>query len=82
MKALREMLHPHRHLLLSVALGCLGGTASAVAGDATGTWKAEFDTQIGRQKYTYTQARAVGEIAKEEVVAKNVDVDVSAARLC
>ena len=24
------------------------------AGDVTGTWKAEFDTQIGVQKYTFT----------------------------
>lgn len=24
------------------------------AADVTGTWKAEFDTQIGLQKYTYT----------------------------
>ena len=24
------------------------------AADVTGTWKSEFDTQIGRQKYTYT----------------------------
>lgn len=27
---------------------------SAFAADITGTWKAEFDTQIGAQKYTFT----------------------------
>jgi enterochelin esterase-like enzyme len=27
---------------------------SAIAADVTGTWKAEFDTQIGVQKYTFT----------------------------
>ncbi|MBI1177826.1 hypothetical protein GC207_10360, partial [bacterium] len=27
---------------------------SAVAADVTGTWKSEFDSQIGLQKYTYT----------------------------
>lgn len=27
---------------------------SALAADVTGTWKAEFDTQIGLQKYTFT----------------------------
>jgi hypothetical protein len=26
----------------------------ALAADITGTWKAEFDTQIGAQKYTFT----------------------------
>ena len=25
----------------------------ALAGEATGKWKAEFDTQIGQQSYTY-----------------------------
>ncbi|HAV65027.1 MAG TPA: hypothetical protein DCY13_21985, partial [Verrucomicrobiales bacterium] len=27
---------------------------AALAADVTGTWKAEFDTQIGVQKYTFT----------------------------
>src|ERR1051326_5559085 len=27
---------------------------SALAADISGTWKAEFDSQIGVQKYTYT----------------------------
>ena len=27
---------------------------SALAADVTGTWKAEFDTQRGLQKYTFT----------------------------
>ena len=31
------------------AFPCLG-----FAADLTGTWKSEFDSQIGRQKYTYT----------------------------
>ena len=35
--------------LLSLALPCL-----ALAADVTGTWKSEFDSQIGLQKYTYT----------------------------
>ncbi|HOB32960.1 MAG TPA: hypothetical protein PKH32_08790, partial [Verrucomicrobiota bacterium] len=26
----------------------------ALAADITGTWKSEFDSQIGRQKYTFT----------------------------
>ena len=36
-------------LLTLAALPCL-----AVAADVTGTWKSEFDSQIGLQKYTYT----------------------------
>lgn len=36
-------------ILLLASLPCL-----ALAADVTGTWKAEFDTQIGRQKYTYS----------------------------
>lgn len=36
-------------LLLSIATA-----AAAFAADATGTWTASFDTQVGVQKYTYT----------------------------
>ncbi len=36
--------------LLSLAVASL----SALAADVTGTWKAEFDTQRGLQKYTFT----------------------------
>ena len=28
--------------------------AKALATDVTGTWKSDFDTQIGHQKYTFT----------------------------
>src|ERR1043166_5202094 len=39
-----------------VACACLiAGTASnLVAADVTGTWKSEFDSQIGHQNYTFT----------------------------
>ncbi len=37
--------------LLALALAPLALHAAA---NLTGTWKAEFDTQIGRQKYTFT----------------------------
>ena len=30
---------------------------SLTAADVTGTWKSEFDSQIGLQKYTYTLNR-------------------------
>jgi enterochelin esterase-like enzyme len=35
--------------LLTLAFPCF-----ILAADVTGTWKSEFDSQIGRQKYTYT----------------------------
>ena len=36
--------------LLTLAVASL----SALAADVTGTWKAEFETQRGLQKYTFT----------------------------
>ena len=42
-------MNPRLLALALVTLPC-----SLVAADVTGTWKAEFDTQIGAQKYTYT----------------------------
>jgi enterochelin esterase-like enzyme len=38
-----------KNLLLLLALPSI-----AFAADVSGTWKSEFDSQIGRQKYTYT----------------------------
>lgn len=37
-------------MLLGLLLPC----CAALAADVTGTWKSEFDSQIGLQKYTYT----------------------------
>jgi hypothetical protein len=42
-----------RQLILAAAL-VLGAAAAALAADVTGTWTAEFDTQIGVQKYVFT----------------------------
>lgn len=41
-----------KNLIILLALAAL--PFSALAADVGGTWKAEFDTQIGVQKYTYT----------------------------
>jgi enterochelin esterase-like enzyme len=41
-----------KSLLLSLALAAL--PFAGFAADLSGTWKSEFDSQIGRQKYTYT----------------------------
>jgi len=37
-----------------IALALAAFSLDALAADVTGTWKSEFDSQIGRQKYTYT----------------------------
>ena len=44
---------PLMNLLLLALCGWLPGTA-ARAGDVSGQWRAEFDTQIGVQKYLFT----------------------------
>src|SRR5437016_11267523 len=44
-----KTMKTHTTLLTLVAL-----SLSALAADVTGTWKAEFDTQRGLQKYTFT----------------------------
>jgi len=41
-----------RFLLFSIAAMVLG--TAAFGADASGTWTASFDTQVGVQKYTYT----------------------------
>src|SRR3954454_21673785 len=67
------------------ALAFAAFTLSALAADITGTWKAEFDTQVGHQKYTYTlkqdgatfPGKANAEVAdrKREVELKEGKVD-------
>src|SRR4051794_18912750 len=44
------MLNMKARLILALALVHL----PAIATDMTGNWKAQFDSQIGLQKYTYT----------------------------
>jgi hypothetical protein len=39
--------------ILALAAVTAFASATAHAADATGKWKAEFDTQVGTQKYTY-----------------------------
>ncbi|HEX4646779.1 MAG TPA: hypothetical protein VH598_14345, partial [Verrucomicrobiae bacterium] len=41
-----------KNSILLLALAAL--PFAGLAADLTGTWKSEFDSQIGRQKYTYT----------------------------
>jgi opacity protein-like surface antigen len=42
-----------QHRILALAVLALTVMVSAYAADVTGKWTAEFDTQIGVQKYTY-----------------------------
>ncbi len=49
----------------------VGLAASAFAADVTGTWTAEFDTQIGIQKYVFT-FKVDGEKLTGEAVAERM----------
>jgi hypothetical protein len=63
-----------RHLILTVAL-VLGTAAMALAAEVTGTWTAEFDTQVGVQKYVFTfkvdGEKLTGEAAVERMGQKS-----------
>jgi hypothetical protein len=73
---------PLRALAALVVLGALLPLA-AVAADISGTWKASFDTQIGKQDYTYTFAAAGGKLTgkaksangESDIVEGKVDGD-------
>jgi hypothetical protein len=62
-----------RHHILAFAL-VVGTAVAALAADVTGTWTAEFDTQIGVQKYVYTfkveGEKLTGEAAAERMGEK------------
>ena len=59
-----------RQLVLAFAL-VLGTSVAALAADVTGTWTAEFETQIGVQKYVFT-FKADGEKLTGEAVAERM----------
>ncbi len=70
-----------RQLTALVALMIL--PMAALAADISGTWKASFDTSIGKQEYTYTFAvkegtltgKAKWETGESELVGGKVDGD-------
>lgn len=72
-------VHVMKTMLLLLAFTAI--QISALAADITGTWKAEFDTQIGLQKYTFTlkqdgtslTGKANSEIAGEKYESKLKD---------
>jgi hypothetical protein len=63
-----------RQLILALTL-VFGAAVAAFAADATGTWTAEFDTQIGVQKYVFTFKvdgdKLTGEAAAERMGEKS-----------
>jgi enterochelin esterase-like enzyme len=69
---------------LSVVVLGLFVVASAGAADVTGEWKAEFDTQIGLQKYTYTLrqdgAKVTGK-ATSEIAGEKREVELKDGKL-
>src|SRR5436190_18381990 len=83
----QELKRPHpfipmkKQLLLFVLLGapCIG-----VAADLSGTWKSEFDSQIGRQKYTYTLKQEGDKLtgkASSEVNEQKRETELSEGRV-
>jgi len=62
-----------RSLMLTFAL-LIGAAVTAFAADVAGTWTAEFDTQVGIQKYVFTfkvdGEKLTGEAAAERMGEK------------
>ena len=56
--------------VLALAVFCIVG-GLAHAGDISGTWTASFDTQVGKQEYTYTlkvEGAALTGTAKSNII--------------
>jgi hypothetical protein len=69
----------HRKLLPTlVALALFPLTA--LASDISGTWKASFDTQIGKQDYTYTFA-AAGDKLTGKAKSANGESDIAEGKV-
>ena len=64
-----------RQTVLALAL-VLGTAVAALAADVTGTWTAEFDTQIGVQKYVFT-FKVDGEKLTGTTTGMNGDVPIT-----
>ncbi len=70
--------------ILILAVGGLLTVAAAYAGDVTGQWRAEFDTQVGQQKYLFTftvnEMKVAGK-ATAEVGGRKREVEFKDPRL-
>jgi len=84
MKATR----PLSSILVMALWGLLAGTAAG-AGDVSGQWRAEFDTQIGRQKYLFdfqvtegkVTAKATAELGGQKRRVEFREVELAAETL-
>ncbi|MGD8896776.1 MAG: hypothetical protein PVJ73_12140 [Acidobacteriota bacterium] len=66
--------------LITAAALVLGLAGAAVAGDVAGTWTAEFDSQIGVQKYTYVfkvDGETLTGTATGERMGETVEVEIT-----
>ena len=73
----------YRQLFLLAALAA-AGACSASAADATGKWKAEFDSPIGHLKYTYDLTADSGKItgkAFRDVDGAKSDTEVKEGKI-
>jgi enterochelin esterase-like enzyme len=50
----RRSLHEFAPLIFNASIATKPSAAALATENITGIWKAEFDSQVGRQKYTYT----------------------------
>ena len=63
--------------VLALAVFCIVG-GLAHAGDISGTWTASFDTQVGKQEYTYTlkvEGAALTGTAKSNLIGDSTLAD-------
>jgi enterochelin esterase-like enzyme len=70
--------------LLAIALCGLLPVTAVLAGDISGQWRAEFDTQIGLQKYSFTFQANDGKVtgkATAEARGRTREVDFKEAKL-
>lgn len=68
----------------AMTLLALTGAAGVRAADVTGVWKAEFDTQIGPQKYTFTFQQAGETVrgkANSDIAGQKREVDLRDGKL-
>ncbi len=69
--------------LLMIVLGLVAATGVRAA-DVTGVWTAEFDTQIGVQKYTYTLKQAGDKVmgkANSDIAGEKREVELREGKL-
>ena len=66
--------------ILVAGAALLGAVATVTGADITGKWRAEFDTQIGRQKYLYdfkAEGDKITGKANAEVSGEKRDVELN-----